>query len=295
MERKHTVILDGAMGTELGRRGVDIGLPLWSTHALIHAPHVVRNIHTDYLRAGADVLTTNTFRSNIRALRRAHIEKRWDELNLKAVEFAFEARERFPADRPILIAGSIGPVEDCYRPDLVPSDRELADEHGRQAEILATAGVDFLLAETMNTVREAVAAASACAATGKEFAVSFVCNDEGRLLSGEPIDEAVAGVVPSRPTALLVNCITVKSMHRALEHLRSCSPVPIGCYPNVGTPQVDGRAVYAEVGPDEFVREALRWRAMGARLLGGCCGTTPDWISALVCALATDRYGAGSS
>ncbi len=291
LDSKQVVLLDGAMGTELERRGADLSLPLWSTSALIHAPHIVRNIHADYLRAGADILTTNTFRSNLRALRRAGIADQWDELNLKAVEFAFEARERHPDSRPVLIAAGIAPVEDCYSPELVPSDPELRDEHGRQAEFLATAGADILLAETMNTVREAEIAAGACAATGREFAVSFVCADGERLLSGETLAEAVSAVSAHGPAALLINCVSTAAMRDALETLISCSPVPVGCYPNVGTPQVDGARAYAEVGPDEFVREALRWRSMGARMLGGCCGTTPDWISALACAVATPACG----
>jgi homocysteine S-methyltransferase len=94
------LIIDGATGTELLRQEVDLAPPLWSANAILHAPHLLRNIHFHYLNAGADIITTNTFRSNWRAMRKAGMEDRWEEVNLRAVEFAFEARERYRPARP---------------------------------------------------------------------------------------------------------------------------------------------------------------------------------------------------
>ncbi len=283
LAQRPLLILDGATGTELLRQDLDLPAPLWSANAILRAPHMVRNIHFHYLNAGADIITTNTFRSNLRALRKAGMEDRWEEVNLRAVEFAFEARERYRPARPVLIAGGIAPVEDCYRPEDVPPDDELREEHQRQAALLAMLGVDFLLAETMMTVREAAAAAEACAATGKEFAVSFVTDATGVLLSGEPLPDAVAAVTAFGPAALLVNCVAAADMRTAFETLHRISPVPAGCYANTGHPGPLGEdAIRRDVDVEGFVDASRALIDAGARIIGGCCGTTPEHIEALV-------------
>ncbi|MBN1449340.1 MAG: homocysteine S-methyltransferase family protein [Bacteroidetes bacterium] len=280
--RKSVVILDGAMGTELHREGVDIGLPLWSANALIRAPHVVRNLHYAYLHAGADILTTNTFRTNIRTLRRKGFENRWEELNLRAVELAFEARERYHPARPVLVAGGLAPVEECYSPELVPSDAELIDEHGRQAELLAMFGADMLLVETMMTMREAVAAAAACAATGKEFAVSFVCTHDGALLSGESLVEAVDALRSHKPAAIMINCVSALHIGEVHRRLRAVYDGVTGCYANTGTPE-KGEATQTrhDVTPEEYAARSGDWVSDGARIVGGCCGTSAEHITLL--------------
>jgi S-methylmethionine-dependent homocysteine/selenocysteine methylase len=270
------------MGTELLRQKVDLSAPLWSANAILRAPHLVRNLHYHYLNAGADIITTNTFRSNIRAMRKAGMEDRWEEVNLRAVEFAFEARERYRPARPILIAGSLAPIEDCYRPEDVPPDDELREEHRQQAALLTMLGVDFLLAETMMTVRESAAVAQACAATGKEFAVSFITDRDGILLSGEPLAEAVAAVAAYRPAALMVNCVPAGAMHQAFRVLHEHSPVPCGCYANTGDPGPLGEeAIRRDLDVEGFVEASRAWVASGARIVGGCCGTTPAYIEGL--------------
>ena len=251
LARKPVVVLDGAMGTELFRHGVDLSLPLWSANALIRAPHLVRNIHFWNLHAGADVLTANTFRTNLRALRAAGVEARWEEFNLKALEFAFEARERYRAARPVTLAASLAPVEDCYRPDLAPSDEELAEEHGRQAELLALLGAELLL----------------------------VCTADGRLLSGEDLAAAVTAVLAHGPVALLVNCVSAASMLGPLTLLRAATVLPVGCYANAGTPVGGGTCTRQDLTDDAHVEEAGRWVSMGARIVGGCCGISPALLA----------------
>ncbi len=123
------IILDGAMGTELERRNVPVSLPLWSTNALISHPKTVKQIHKDYIQAGADIITANTFRTNSRSFKRAGIKDMAKELTHRALILANEARQETVTSRKIWIAGSIAPLEDCYRPDLVPPISELRKEH----------------------------------------------------------------------------------------------------------------------------------------------------------------------
>src|SRR5215472_3037340 len=193
------------MGTELQRRETDTALPLWSARPLVEDPELVWTIHGDEVAAGADILTANTFRTHARSLARGGAGERAEELSALAVRLAHQAAAT--PGREMFVAGSLSPLEDCYRPDLVPGDAALAREHGTQARFLADAGVDLLLAETHNTVREAVAAGRAARDTGLPFIVSMVTDGAGRLLSGEPLAAAAEALLPLEPSALGVNCV----------------------------------------------------------------------------------------
>jgi S-methylmethionine-dependent homocysteine/selenocysteine methylase len=273
-------LLDGALGTELTRRGCDTRLPLWSARALMDAPEVVRRIHADYADAGAEVLTANTFRTNTRALARAGLPDQVAALTRLAVTLAREG-----AAGRARVAGSMAPVEDCYTPDLVPDDDALMREHAELANALAYAGCDLILVETMNTVREAAIAAAAAARTGLPVWVSFTLGGDDRLLSGETLAEAVRAIRALGPEALLVNCIPVAQVSSALGELRQAigdSRTRIGAYANVG--HVDdevGWTLTDAVSPSAYAVAAHEWLAIGASLIGGCCGTTPAHIAAI--------------
>ncbi len=319
------LILDGATGTELTRRGVDTTLPLWSAGALIHAPDVVRAIHADYVRAGAQIVTANTFRAHRRSLAKGGLGDRARELTHLAVRLVRDAIRQAgpPTGQHVFVAGSIAPLEDCYSPHLVPPDAELAAEHAEMARCLAEAGVDVLLVETMNTIREARLAAEAARATGLPLMVSFVCAgatqstsaarspsaplragvpgrdgpargatgqpvDPGGgacLLSGERLLDAVRAVEPLAPAAIMVNCAPVALIDYLLRSLRAATGRPIGAYGNVG--HVDDRASWTlthAVTPEQYAIAARAWRDLGTSIVGGCCGTTPDHIAALAAA-----------
>ena len=273
------LILDGALGTELQRRDVDTGLPLWSANALMVHPEVVLQIHKDYIEAGADIITTNTFRATRRTFRRANLPDRSLQLTRNAISLARQARDAFP-DRRILVAGSIAPLEDCYRPDLVPKDGELEDEHSELAVRLADGGVDFILIETVNTIREAYAACKAATATGKEVVVSFICNNEGRLLSGESLHDAITSVRELSPTMVSINCVSPRFMKPALDELKRSTPLPYMLYANIGLPEnnKEGWEFTRDVSEDDYARHAVEWHRNGASIIGGCCGTTPAYI-----------------
>lgn len=286
LSSKSTIILDGAMGTELQRRDVDTGLPLWSANALMVHPEVVLQIHKDYIEAGADIITTNTFRTTRRTFRRANLPDRSLQFTKSAVALARQARDEFP-DRTILLAGSIAPLEDCYRPDLVPSDADLSAEHSEIAGRLALEGVDFILLETMNTIREAYAACKAAKATGLDVIVSFICNEAGDLLSGESLESAIAAVGELRPTAFSINCVSPRHVPAGLKRLQRSTTLPIMVYGNVGLPESDkhGWEFTHDVAETEYAQHALRWKESGVSIIGGCCGTTPAYISAVTKAL----------
>ena len=281
------LLLDGALGTELERVGVPVTLPLWSTHALLRDPALVERVHAEYVAAGAELLTANTFRTQRRVLSRAGIGGRAAELTRLAVDLARRAAGSAP--RRTFVVGSAPPLEDCYRPDLVPDARALASEHAEHAENLAAAGADAILIETMNTTREAVAAARAARSAGLPFLVSFTCWDGPTLLGGEPLSEALAAAAAERPEALLVNCLPVSNVDACLPALRAAG-LPFGVYANLGAPGVtSGPGCTEHHAPDAFAANAARWVEAGARSVGGCCGTTPEYIRAMAARLARLR------
>jgi S-methylmethionine-dependent homocysteine/selenocysteine methylase len=286
LAQRPLLILDGAMGTELERRGVDIGLPLWSANALIHCPEVVLDIHRDYIEAGADIITTNTFRTNRRVFKNAGLPDRSLELTTKAVELAHRAREAYP-DRTILVAGSVAPVEDCYHPERVPSVSELQDEHGEMCERLARLGVDFLLLETMTTIREASTACAAANAAGREVVVSFTCKPDGTLYGGEPLTDAIKTLAALQPTMFSLNCISPRHLTPLIHQLNAlrsslAQRPPFAVYANVGKPDVREGKMTRDVDEEEYVAFAQEWKRLGASIIGGCCGTTPEYIRNLV-------------
>ncbi len=288
------ILLDGGTGTELARRAVDIGLPLWSANALLTAPQVLCQVHVDYLRAGAEIITANTFRTHRRSLAKGGIGERAKELTHYAVKLVREAAQTYRetygpgADRPYYVAGSVAPLEDSYQPELVPPVAECEREHAEMAQNLAEAGADLLLVETMNTIREAVAATRAACATGLPTITCFVCRDDGRLFSGETVRAAVEAVVPLGANGVCINCTPTPLIDKPFNELRAAvrsfsnlRPIT-GLYANIGkTEDIAGWTNTADVSPLEYARLAAGWLDQGARLIGGCCGSTPAHIAAL--------------
>ncbi len=272
------ILMDGATGTELNRRGVDTALPLWSAAALLTAPEVLERIHVDYLDAGAEMVTANTFRTHARNLAAGGLADQALELTRRAVEIARRA-----AGQRGWVAGSQAPLEDCYRPDLTPEESALGEEHAGMAKNLAEAGVDVILVETMPTIREAVAATRAAVATGTPTMVSFICDRNALLLSGESLVTAAKAVLEFGPAAVLVNCGPARWLADAVRVLREhCGGTPVGAYANIGEadPQQGWRNTSA-ADPSRYALYARDWIHAGARLIGGCCGTTPAHIDAI--------------
>jgi S-methylmethionine-dependent homocysteine/selenocysteine methylase len=281
------LVLDAAMGSDLDRRGLPTTLPLWSAVGLVERPDLVRQIHRENLLAGADIITTDTFRTTARTFRKAGLDPgRAAELDALAVRLAVEARTE--AGRPeALIAGSIAPLEDCYLPTFETPPEVALAEHRAQADNLASAGVDMIMVETMPTAVEAEIALRAAIETGRPATVGFVCAmpDRGepvRLLSGETLNDAVARVSPLGPAVIFVNCAAPPVISAALRELRQLTALPIGAYANVG--HVDDERGWSPDGgvtSERYAEHAAEWIALGARVVGGCCGTHPGHTAAL--------------
>jgi methionine synthase I (cobalamin-dependent) len=289
LENRETVILDGAIGTEILRRNVS-----WADHQVINLPDVIRSIHEDYIRAGADVITTNTFQLSRRSLlnhfkdaeHMRHIgapdlESRADRLLQAAVELAKEARARANPDRPVAIAGSITTAEWCFRPDLVPSLDQAKAEYREIVRVMSKSGVDLILFETFNSASEARIALEAARESNLPAWVGFVCDSRGKLFSGETMEQAARALEPLEPDAVLVNCAPPDDIDAGLKELIRHRSKPTGAFAHIGRFDPPEWLFTDEYPPEKYLDRARRWRDMGALVIGGCCGTTPDHIKKL--------------
>ena len=282
-EPNTTYIFDGAMGTELQRRAYHTTLPLWSAKALFDVPDLVQQIHQDYILAGADIIITDTFRTQRRTLAKAGLAHETERINELAVELAVKARDEVKVDRPIYIAASMTTLEDCYEVDLVPDDLALKREHTDQANIFDNTDIDFFLLETFNTIREVKAAAKAVYETGKPMMISFITNHKGDLLSGETLRDAVAVLDRFEPLAYMVNCISVSKADLALPKLKEATNRPVGVQANGdGHAGSDDGWVFDQTNSQlsEYCQACSRWKELGVQFIGGCCGTNPEYTQA---------------
>ncbi len=281
--RKETIIMDGATGTELQRRGVKTTLPLWSASALITNPEIVKAIHLDYIHAGAEIITTNTFRTTRRIFAKIGQAEKTETFTHRACQLAQEAISESGASHPVYIAGSMAPLEDCYTPAKTPPESELRAEHTQYAQQLKDGGVDFILVETMPTIREAVAALGAAYQTKLPCAVSFCCGAQGDLLSGETLKDAVSAIITFDPLFIGVNCMSTDDITGAIGKLRMCTDRPLAAYGHGdGHPDDDqGWKFTGTVSAHAYGEICRQWVDSGVQIIGGCCGTDPSYISLL--------------
>ena len=283
------MILDGGMGVELLKRGSGSRTELWSAQALLDAPEEVLAVHADYIAAGARMIITNSYSTIPSYLGKLDMADRYLELTGLAAGLARQAADAAAVD--VLVAGSLPPLSESYRADLVPADDEASPIY--ESLVIALNGsVDLFLCETMSCVREAANAAQAATQLGggKPVYVSWTLDEtpgQG-LRSGESIADAVDALAHLDVAAMLFNCTSVDAIEAGLRELRQLTAVPVGAYPNLlhipsGWTLDDNSvpAQYQEMTPAQFVNWAERFVAAGATILGGCCGIGPEHISAL--------------
>ena len=272
------VILDGATGTELDNRGADTSSPLWSGMAALADPDLLRAVHRDYVAAGAEVITANTFRTTRWAFLRSGVDgELWSEAVAAAVAIAREA-----AGDTALVAGSVAPIEDCFLPDKAPGYDAAVEAHTLLCRALVSAGVDILWLETFGTLAELRGAIDAACAAGCDkvpFCVSVTTTAAGDLISGEPLRDAVHLAASAGAAAFSINCIPTGHVPPALAQLLGNTTLPVGVYANLGVPEVhqDWRGS-AYLAPEAYAELTTHW---AVAMVGGCCGSTPAHIAAL--------------
>ena len=287
------LLLDGAMGSELQRRGVWVShgateskLGAWSATAMRDAPEIVGEIHEDYFIAGADIATTNSFWTNSVKLGLVGLGDKAAEYTRLAGQIAVEARDSL---RPAAyVAGGMAPPHGGRAPvDPIDLPREFA----MQAQALKESGVDLLLVEYIGYVADIAAALDAVQPTGLPVMIGMRhITEDGDMQAGETFDQLVAALGPRRVDAMLLMCSSPAAISAGLPKLRRAFSGPIGAYPNIGygrsTDRLDQdhqwhRLDTTTYTPADLAADGAAWLGMGARIVGGCCATTPKHIAAL--------------
>ena len=274
-----SVVLDGGTGTELRRRGVPLDPAAWSAPAALTHYAELRDIHADYIAAGADVITTNTFATTRFVLEAAGLGEEFQLINARAVAAAREAREH--GGRDVAIAGSMSCLPPRFDVHAYPDARAESAAYRELAETLAEAGVDLLVLEMMQETRHATLACAAACAVGLPVWLGVSCRlGAGPTLVGFDfpligLASCLDALLPFGPAAVNVMHSPLAAVVPALHAIRAQWSGALGAYPEIG----DGTA--HSVSPADFASNAGEWLDAGARIIGGCCGTTPEHTRAL--------------
>ncbi len=284
------VLLDGGMGQELVRRSKNPAHPQWSARVMMDEPEIVQHAHEDYLRAGATVLTLNSYSTTPGRFEKFGTQDQFKPMQRRAVDLAFAARDTVGVDAAI--AGCLPPLVGSYHPELLPDDALLLDEYRLIAEIEAPY-VDLFLCETMSKASEGRMAAIAASETGRPVWVAWTLSEtiasDGTvsLRSGEPISAAIAALEGIDVAAVLLNCCPPETIDAGLAELVSTGRMA-GAYANgfgpipqafvLGT-TVEMLETRTDLDPATYADFAMNWVEQGAGIVGGCCEVGPKHIS----------------
>lgn len=270
--REGVILADGAMGTELYRRGVFINRCYDELN--LGRPELVSSVHADYVAAGADVVTTNTYGAHRLRLVRHGLEDRLEQINREAVRLAREA-----AGEDRFVAGSVGPMPLPLRPagPLKPEDARAA--YAEQVGVLVDAGVDLIVLETFQQLRQLETAIGGLRDVAPHIPVvaSFAFKPVRHYFKGPTPEDVAAAACNWDIDVLGTNCLNGPAkMVDLVERLAGACDLPLSAMPNAGTPEmVDGRSLYL-ASPEYMAEYGRRFVHHGVRVVGGCCGTTPD-------------------
>lgn len=281
------VLLDGGMGQELIARSSRPPTPLWSAEILLEEPELVVAVHRDFIEAGATVLTVNSYSVTPERLARYRSEDLFEPLQARALELAQRARDE--GGREVAIAGCLPPLVASYRPDLSPPpDAALATY--RRIVAAEADHVDLFLGETLASVADAVAAATAAAESGLPVWIALTLDDDapGELRSGEPIAAAVRELGQIGVAARLLNCSRPETISAAWDDFAAEEGV-LGAYANGFTSvaelapggTVEVLEVRRDLSPSAYAEMAVGWVDRGASIVGGCCEVGPEHIRTL--------------
>jgi len=288
MYMSQVVLLDGGMGQELMHRGAADDSPLWGARVMLDSPDLVRELHVEYIEAGAKVITLNTYSCTPERLLKAGVADQFAMLQSRAFELATDAREKAGV-ADVKIAACLPPLVGSYMPESTP-EYEVALNTYRLIVAEQADKVDLFICETMSCIQEARASGLAASESGKPYWMALSVSDDssGNLRSNETIELAYEAISASSPQALLLNCSLPEAINAAWPHLHNI-PIATGAYANGFTSIADlklGGSVgvleaRTDLGPEEYARVAMQWVANGASVVGGCCEISPMHIKKL--------------
>ncbi len=291
------VVLDGATGTELQRRGAPMDRAAWCAAATLTHPELLVGLHEDYIRAGAHIVTANTFASSRRMLGPAGLGDAVAKVNTEAVRLAREARERAAPERPVVVAGSLSTVQPMLPgtgkadPAFVPTAAEAKATYGELAGLLAEAGAELMLMEMMCDIEQAGYAMEAALATGLPVWVGFSvrATGDGRVTmhGHDELDfaDAIDPVMRIGGSVAGVMHSYAEETTAALEILFKHWSGPVSAYPESGYFEMPDWRFVDIVAPEAFAEQTRGWVESGVQIVGGCCGIGPEHIEAMAARL----------
>ncbi len=306
LHRGDTILLDGATGTEIARLGGAMDSAAWCALANRDHPDVVRRVHEEYIRAGSDVVTANTFATCRHVLAGAGLADEAPSITARAVELARQAVDSVAPDRPVAVAGSMSNnyawIPDTFSPDprFLPTREQEAANFREMADALATAGADLIILEMMADVEQASLLAEAATATGLPVWIGMSCSrlsdgsvaawnvhlEEPEAIAGgheaeeaRPLEPIIDALSAFAPQVMGIMHSTVEAVGLGLDVLDQRWSGPTMVYPE----SLHNRVV----GPSEFAEHCLGWVESGVQVIGGCCGTTVEHVRTLSACLAS--------
>ena len=308
LSNKEIIVLDGATGSEIARLGAEMNSSAWCGVANKTHPDIVREVHEEYIRAGADVVTANTFSTSRHILASAGLADETVGINTRAVELAREAVHNVSPERPIAVAGSMSTmrawIPGTVSPDprFLPTPEEEFNNYQEVAHTLAKSGVDLILMEMMSDIDRSSLAISAAMETGLPVWIGTSCtlSDDGSVSawnqhSEEPAtrlspdhlraedksyDTLIEAMLPFQPQVMGVMHSTLDTTNAGLQTLYEHWQGPIMAYPETSSEVRKG--ISEQVEPSSFASHCHDWVDSGVQIIGGCCGTTIEHIRTMV-------------
>lgn len=267
------LLLDGATGTYLLQKNLNPDPYLWQSIHNIKNPKIVKSVYEEYIDAGTDIITTNTFRTNPAAVKNSNPGITNYEFVKLSVDIAIQAKRNLN----IIIAGSNAPAEDCYQRHRTLTLLDLEYNHKKHIEMLWNSGVDFILNETFSHWDEIEIASKFCNDNKLPYIISFYFDQDLKLLSGEPLHEAINFVSDFSPIAIGFNCVKIITYKKYIDqfHLNTKS----GFYFNCGTGNVTDEKLICDIEPDTYAKSIKSLINYNTFFIGSCCGSSPKYTA----------------
>lgn len=273
-ETKRPLILDGAIGSLLQQKGFESSGASWMTEVNEKHPEKIIELHKQYIEAGADIITTNTFRTNPAAFDAAEAK------NIpKYVENAVKLATESVRNSSIVIAGSNPPAEDCYQSERLINNEILELNHYNHIDLLKNNGVDFILNETFSHLDEIMIVCNYCSAESIPYIISLYLTDELRLLSGETLEDTLNFIMEHNPLAIGINCISSEHFEKAFKYMDV--NYNWGFYLNCGFDEHHVNEIKCRISPEIYGEIVTKYLEYQPSFIGACCGSSPEHIKAI--------------
>ena len=273
-EAKRPLIIDGAMGSLLQQKGFESSGASWMTEVNENNPEKIVKIHKEYISAGADIITTNTFRTNPAAFDKT------EEINIpRYVRNAVKLAKEAVGNSSVAIAGSNPPAEDCYQSERLINNKKLELNHHNHIDLLINSGVDFILNETFSHLDEIKLVCDYCSSNNIPYIISLYLNDELCLLSGETLENTLILIKEHNPLAIGLNCISPEHFEKAFKKMDI--KYNWGFYLNCGFDEHNVNDITCRVSPKDYGKIVKKYLEYQPSFIGACCGSTPEHIETI--------------